>query len=213
MHTDDALSCEPVIGRTHPTQLVLLRTVNEIKHPKLKGGKSRLKYVEIRITESLFFLDKTFFLNYPICFLPEVEFQGLVNHRSRPGRPPASTPMLACIPISCVGCNEQRREDILNAFETIDSDRSGFVDKESLVEVLQAVGAPLPPDQADTNRLAAMHEAKEKGAGINYVEFLSGKKYVGKKYLMAAFIPKKKKKKKKARCVVKVTKRIEYFHI
>jgi Ca2+-binding EF-hand superfamily protein len=91
----------------------------------------------------------------------------------------------------------QRREQLKNAFELIDGDQTGRIDRQFVFEVLQDLGAPLPEDPADLTRLAAVHEAREKGSGINYAEFVKGKKYVGKKYLMSTFESKKKKKKKK----------------
>lgn len=50
------------------------------------------------------------------------------------------------------------------------------------------------PEENDIKKITMAHEAG-RGAGINYEEFLTGKKYVNKQYLMSAFEGKKKKKK------------------
>jgi len=86
---------------------------------------------------------------------------------------------------------------MLDAFESIDGDQTGRVDRQFIVEVLCEVGAPLPVDSIDIGRLLAVHESKEKGPGIDYVEFLSGKKYIGKQYLVEIYDTKSKKRKKK----------------
>jgi hypothetical protein len=91
----------------------------------------------------------------------------------------------------------QRREQLKSAFEAIDGDQTGRIDRQFVFEVLQQLKAPLPEDPSDLSRLAAVHEVREKGPGISFAEFISGKKYVGKKYLMSNFEKKKKKKKKK----------------
>ena len=61
------------------------------------------------------------------------------------------------------------------------------------MEVLQSMSAPLPED--DTKKLLMAHEKAGRDSMIDFMEFLSGKKYVNKLYLMASFEGKKKKKK------------------
>ena len=55
------------------------------------------------------------------------------------------------------------------------------------------MAAPLPED--DTKKLLMAHEKAAKDSQIDFSEFLSGKKYVNKLYLMSSFDGKKKKKK------------------
>ena len=64
---------------------------------------------------------------------------------------------------------------------------------DDFLEVLNGMQAPLPED--DTKKLLMAHEKAAKDSQIDYNEFLSGKKYVNKLYLMSSFEGKKKKKK------------------
>lgn len=64
---------------------------------------------------------------------------------------------------------------------------------DDFLEVLQSLSAPLPED--DTKKLLMAHEKVGRDNLIDFNEFLGGKKYVNKLYLMASFEGKKKKKK------------------
>lgn len=64
--------------------------------------------------------------------------------------------------------------------------------EDDFLEVLQSMSAPLPED--DTKKLLMAHEKNKEGQ-IDPNEFLGGKKYINKLYLMSSFEGKKKKKK------------------
>ena len=59
---------------------------------------------------------------------------------------------------------------------------------------LSGIGAPVP-GTAEIKKLSALHD-KSRDAMIDYNEFISGRKYINKTYLMTAFEAKKKKNKK-----------------
>jgi len=63
---------------------------------------------------------------------------------------------------------------------------------DDFMEALNSMSAPLPED--DVKKLIMAHE-KSKDSGIDFAEFMAGKKYVNKLYLMSSFDGKKKKKK------------------
>lgn len=63
---------------------------------------------------------------------------------------------------------------------------------DDFLEVLQTMSAPLPED--DTKKLLLAHEKNKEGQ-VDPNEFLGGKKYINKLYLMSSFEGKKKKKK------------------
>lgn len=70
--------------------------------------------------------------------------------------------------------------------------RCSLYSTDDFLDVLQTMSAPLPED--DTKKLLQAHEKSKEGE-IDYSEFLSGKKYINKLYLMSSFEGKKKKKK------------------
>lgn len=89
----------------------------------------------------------------------------------------------------------EKEKQLLETFTKFDADGTGQVPKEDFVETLQNSGAPLP-EESDLKKILAAHDKGRDSAGIDYNDFLSGKKYINKQYLMSAFEEKKKKKKK-----------------
>jgi len=74
----------------------------------------------------------------------------------------------------------QKKEQILGLFEDIDGDQLGRISKEDFITVLRESSAPLPDDSSTEMRtLLQIHEKENR---IDYAEFLSGKKYINKKY-------------------------------
>ncbi|KAF6772062.1 hypothetical protein AHF37_09341 [Paragonimus kellicotti] len=67
--------------------------------------------------------------------------------------------------------------------------------------VLQVLSAPL--DEENLNRLIKLHEKNGDGC-IEWEEFLTGKKYINKAYLMSAFAGKKEKKKKGGKASIRL---------
>ncbi|KAF6028163.1 ANKEF1 [Bugula neritina] len=86
-----------------------------------------------------------------------------------------------------------RAEPLTEQFKKFDPDSTGQIPKDDFLEVLQSLSAPLPED--DTKKLLMAHEKVGRDNLIDFNEFLGGKKYVNKLYLMASFEGKKKKKK------------------
>ena len=89
-------------------------------------------------------------------------------------------------------CNE-RLSSVLEMFRKFDVDGTGYITKDDFAEGLQNMGAPLPED-TDLKKIVAAHD-KNKDGTMEYNDFLTGKKYINKQYLMSAFGDKKKKKK------------------
>ncbi|XP_013406383.1 ankyrin repeat and EF-hand domain-containing protein 1 isoform X2 [Lingula anatina] len=87
-----------------------------------------------------------------------------------------------------------RQKEIVEMMQKFDPDISGFVQKDDFIECLQNSGAPLP-DEAELKKLTLAHD-KNKDNTVDYNDFLTGKKYINKLYLMSAFEGGKKKKKK-----------------
>nr|XP_009858292.1 ankyrin repeat and EF-hand domain-containing protein 1 [Ciona intestinalis] len=71
--------------------------------------------------------------------------------------------------------------------------KGSYVDKQDFDIIMKKLGAPIPDDIR--KRLHDVHDKDRKGL-IEVEEFLSGKKYISKTYLMSAFEGKKKKGKK-----------------
>lgn len=88
----------------------------------------------------------------------------------------------------------ERQTALADLFKKFDADESGMVPREDFVEGLQNMGAPIP-EETDLKKILMAHE-KSRDGGVDYNDFLSGKKYINKLYLMSAFDGKKKKKKK-----------------
>ncbi len=89
----------------------------------------------------------------------------------------------------------ERKDNLLETFHKYDVEEVGGVTKEDFLEALNNIGAPIP-QETDLKKLLLAHD-KGKEVGIDYSEFVGGKKYVNKLYLMTAYDAKKKKKKKK----------------
>ncbi|ELU14970.1 hypothetical protein CAPTEDRAFT_153089 [Capitella teleta] len=87
-----------------------------------------------------------------------------------------------------------KEKEFLKTFQKFDADGTGFIMPEDFSEILQNAGAPMP-HESDMKKTLQLHD-KGKDAGVDFVEFLNGKKYINKAYLMSAFEDKKKKKKK-----------------
>ncbi|XP_052275632.1 ankyrin repeat and EF-hand domain-containing protein 1-like isoform X2 [Dreissena polymorpha] len=86
----------------------------------------------------------------------------------------------------------ERQEMIKNEFQKYyDPDEEGTVSKSEFVDML--LGKSPPVSEEELRRVQGAHD---KGGKIDYNEFILGKKYVNKNYLMSAFEPKKKKGKK-----------------
>ena len=89
----------------------------------------------------------------------------------------------------------ERQQMLTDMFKKFDADNNGTIPKEDFIEGLQNMGAPLPSEERDVKTLVSDHDKNRDGC-IDYNDFLGGKKYVNKQYLMSAFDGKKKKKKK-----------------
>ena len=88
-----------------------------------------------------------------------------------------------------------RQDKVREAFQKLDVDHTNSLNREAFLDCLETLGAPLP-DEDDMKKLMNSHSSGRE-ADINYEEFLAGKKYINKQYLMSAFEGKKKKKKGK----------------
>lgn len=89
----------------------------------------------------------------------------------------------------------EKQKVLLDTFQKFDADGLGQVPKEDFMETLQNSGAPLP-EESDMKKIIMAHDKGRDSNGLDYNEFLGGKKYINKLYLMSAFEGKKKKKKK-----------------
>lgn len=87
----------------------------------------------------------------------------------------------------------ERREQLMEMYQKFDGDGTGTLSKEDFTEGLSNLGAPLP-DANELKRIIALHD-KNHDHTVDYADFLVGKKWVNKLFLMSAFEPKKKKKK------------------
>ena len=79
----------------------------------------------------------------------------------------------------------------IDAFQRLDVDQSGTLKTEDFLAALRNLYIKLP-DGADLKRTLAPHVRE---GTVNYREFLSGGKFINKKYLVAAYEDGKKKKK------------------
>jgi len=89
-------------------------------------------------------------------------------------------------------CNE-RISQVLEMCLKCDMDANGTASKDDFVEGLQNMGAPIP-EENDLKKTLQAHD-KNKDNTVDYNDFLTGKKYINKLFLMSAFEGKKKKKK------------------
>jgi len=82
-------------------------------------------------------------------------------------------------------------DQLVDAFQRLDVDQSGTLATDDFVEALHNLYTNLPAS-VDLKRTLAAHVRE---GAVNYREFLSGCKFINKKYLMASYEDKKKKKK------------------
>ena len=87
-----------------------------------------------------------------------------------------------------------RTEQLMEMFRRFDADGTGVIQKDDFSDGMQSLEAPLPEVPDELKRLLMAHE-KTSNDVIDYNDFLAGKKYLNKLYLMSAFEGKKKKKK------------------
>ncbi|XP_076801547.1 ankyrin repeat and EF-hand domain-containing protein 1-like isoform X1 [Clavelina lepadiformis] len=88
------------------------------------------------------------------------------------------------------------KETLMKVVMTKDEDsdlKGNYVDRQDFDNVMKQLGAPIEDDIR--KRLYEVHDKDRKGV-LEVDEFLSGKKYISKTYLMSAFEGKKKKGKK-----------------
>ena len=77
---------------------------------------------------------------------------------------------------------------------------SGKVSTDDFLEVLRSFNVPLQPEFAE-DRLKFLYFSHDpnKTNLLDFREFISGKKYMSKNYLIGSFVPKQKKKKAKGK--------------
>lgn len=90
-------------------------------------------------------------------------------------------------------CHE-RSQQLLEIFQKYDVDAERSLPVADFIEALENFGAPMP-DENDMKKIAMAHEVSK--GQVSYEDFLTGKKYINKQFLMSAYEPKKKKKKGK----------------
>ncbi|KAK3583308.1 hypothetical protein CHS0354_038919 [Potamilus streckersoni] len=86
----------------------------------------------------------------------------------------------------------QRQETIKNMFKTYDPDDDGTVSKEDFFDSISGMNAPV--QEEELRKVMQLHDKRD--GKIDYNEFIIGKKYLNKNFMMSAFEGKKKKKKK-----------------
>ena len=89
----------------------------------------------------------------------------------------------------------ERVDQLRETFQKYDGDSTQTISRDDFIDALETVGAPVP-DENDIKKLITAHSSSREG-DMPYEDFLTGKKYVNKQYLMSAFEGKKKKKKGK----------------
>ena len=86
----------------------------------------------------------------------------------------------------------ERAETVKSMFQKYyDPDEEGTCGKNEFVDTL--IGMNSPATEEELKKVAQLHDKKD--GKVDYNEFINGKKYVNKNYLMSAFEGKKKKKK------------------
>ncbi|XP_052770216.1 ankyrin repeat and EF-hand domain-containing protein 1-like isoform X2 [Mya arenaria] len=86
----------------------------------------------------------------------------------------------------------ERQDMVKNMFQKYyDPDEEGTVSKNEFLDTIMGMSPPISEEE-----LRRVQAAQDKGGKVDYNEFISGKKYVNKNYLMSAFEGKKKKGKK-----------------
>ncbi|XP_033103431.1 ankyrin repeat and EF-hand domain-containing protein 1-like [Anneissia japonica] len=104
------------------------------------------------------------------------------------GKPPTE-PWAVSLYDWCV----ERQNILRERFEDVDKEGTERISREEFLEVLTNLDAPVDEENFKTVYLA--HDKNKEGV-INFSEFLTGKKYVHKTYLMSSFEKKEKKGKK-----------------
>lgn len=85
----------------------------------------------------------------------------------------------------------ERQDNVKQMFQKYyDPDEEGTVGKNEFVDTIMGMNAPV--SEEEVRRVAQL---QDKGGKVDYNDFIGGKKYVNKNYLMSAFEGKKKKKK------------------
>ncbi|XP_064602461.1 ankyrin repeat and EF-hand domain-containing protein 1-like isoform X2 [Liolophura sinensis] len=87
----------------------------------------------------------------------------------------------------------ERQQKIMDMFTKFDPDAKGTINTDDFIDSLQGLNAPV--EEEELKKIAILHD-KNKDGTVNYSDFIAGKKYVNKNYLMSSFEGKKKKKKK-----------------
>lgn len=88
----------------------------------------------------------------------------------------------------------ERTQKLLNMFKKYDPDEKGSITKDVFSDLVTGMEAPVEEDEL--KKIVIAHD-KAKNGSVDYNDFMTGKKYVNKNYLMSAFEGKKKKKGKK----------------
>ncbi|XP_074648459.1 ankyrin repeat and EF-hand domain-containing protein 1-like isoform X2 [Tubulanus polymorphus] len=88
----------------------------------------------------------------------------------------------------------EREKALRELFAKFDPEGSNLIPKDEFEDALKNMNAPLEGDE-EFKKICNVHD-KNKDGNIEYNDFLSGKKYINKLYLMSAFEGKKGKKKK-----------------
>lgn len=122
----------------------------------------------------------------------------LFKKNSKPGGKSANEPELVAMYDWVFERSEKIKELLMAQLapeeETQDISKGNYVTLDDFDSILQKIEAPIP--EMHRKRLHEVHDKERKGL-IEVDEFLSGKKYLAKTYLMSAFTPKGKKKKGK----------------
>ena len=88
----------------------------------------------------------------------------------------------------------EHKDRILETFLKCDEAKTGRIPKEQFIEVLSQEGFQNLIETEEMKKMILQHEKDNNE--IDYELFLTGKKYVGKQFLLSSFEAKKKKKKK-----------------
>lgn len=74
----------------------------------------------------------------------------------------------------------QKGQQLLDSFEDADSEKTGMVDRETFLAILREHAAPFPDNELlFERRIIAPHQHDD---GIEYIDFISGSKYISKGY-------------------------------
>lgn len=87
----------------------------------------------------------------------------------------------------------ERQTKLVEQLLKYDPDETGKVNKDDFAEVLMGMGVPI--EDEEMKKIVIAHDKGKEGK-VEYNDFIGGKKYLNKNFLMSAFEGKKKKKKK-----------------